>query len=43
LSTKPALQKILKEIIHREDEDKHSQERMVIVKSQEMSRLEIVE
>jgi hypothetical protein len=36
--TKPPLQKILKGILHTEDKDKHSQERMGIIKSQQMSR-----
>jgi hypothetical protein len=31
ITTKPALQKILKGILHREDENKHSHERMGII------------
>jgi hypothetical protein len=31
MSTKPALQKILKGILHREDENKHNHERMGII------------
>jgi hypothetical protein len=40
MTTKAALQKILKEIPYTQDEDKHSHERMVINKSHEMNRLE---
>jgi hypothetical protein len=38
MTTKPARQKILKGILHTEDENKHSHERMGITKSQERSR-----
>jgi hypothetical protein len=36
--TKPTLQKILKIILHIEDENKHSHEKMGIFKFQEMSK-----
>jgi hypothetical protein len=38
MTTKPVLQKILKGSLHTEDENKHSHERMGVVKSQEKSR-----
>jgi hypothetical protein len=38
VTTKPQFQKILKGIIHEEDEDKYTQEWMGIIKSQDMSR-----
>jgi hypothetical protein len=36
--TKPALQKILKGILHTENENKHSHKKMGILKSQEKKR-----
>jgi hypothetical protein len=36
MTIKPALQKILKGIFHTEEEDKHSHERIRIIKSHEM-------
>jgi translation initiation factor 2 gamma subunit (eIF-2gamma) len=38
MTTIPALQKVLKEIIHTENKDKHSDERMVINKSHQLNR-----
>jgi hypothetical protein len=38
MTTKPPLQKILKGILHTEDENKHSSERMVIIKPQGKNR-----
>jgi hypothetical protein len=38
MTTKPALQKILKRILYAEDEDKHSHEWIGINKSHEISR-----
>jgi hypothetical protein len=38
MTTKPPLQKIMKGILHTEDEDKHSPERMGIIKPQEKNR-----
>jgi hypothetical protein len=38
MATKPVLQKILKGILHSEDKNTHSHERMGIIKSQEKSR-----
>jgi hypothetical protein len=38
MTTKPALPKILKEILHTDDDNKHCHERMGIIKAQEMSR-----
>jgi hypothetical protein len=38
LTTKPLLQKILKGILHTEDENQHSHERMEIIKLQEKSQ-----
>jgi hypothetical protein len=38
MTTKPPLQKILKGILHREDENKHNHERMGIMKSQDNNR-----
>jgi hypothetical protein len=43
MTTKPAYQKILKGILHREDENKHSHERMRIIKSQEKVRQAVTE
>jgi hypothetical protein len=40
-TTKPALQKIVKGILHREDENTDNQKRMGIIKSQEKGRQEI--
>jgi hypothetical protein len=41
MTTTPSLQKILKGILHAEDENKHSHERMGINKPQEKTRKEI--
>jgi hypothetical protein len=38
MTTKPPLQKILKGFLHTEDENKHSHERMTIIKPQETNR-----
>jgi hypothetical protein len=38
MTTKPPLQKILKGILHREDENKHSHERMEIINYQGETR-----
>jgi hypothetical protein len=38
MTTKPPLQKIPKGILHTEDENKHSHERMGIIKPQDKSR-----
>jgi hypothetical protein len=38
MTTKPPLQKFLKIILHRENENKHSNERMGIIKPQEKTR-----
>jgi ribosome maturation protein Sdo1 len=38
MNTKPPLQKILKEILHTGNENKHKYERMGIIKPQEKSR-----
>jgi hypothetical protein len=38
MTTKPSLQKILKGILHIEDENKHNHERTGIIKPQEKNR-----
>jgi hypothetical protein len=38
MTTKPVLQKILKGILHTEDEDKHNHKRMGINKSHKVNR-----
>jgi hypothetical protein len=38
ITTKPPLQKILKGILHTEDENKHNHEKMGTIKLQEKSR-----
>jgi hypothetical protein len=38
MTTKPPLQKILKKILHTEDENKHNYEKVGIIKHQENSR-----
>jgi hypothetical protein len=38
MTTKPTVQKILKGILHTEDENKHNYKRMGIIKLQEKSR-----
>jgi hypothetical protein len=43
LTAKPALQKILKGILHTEDENKHSHGEMEIIKSQEKNTKAIIE
>jgi hypothetical protein len=38
MTTKPSLEKILKEIVHTEDKNQHNHERMGNIKPQEMNR-----
>jgi hypothetical protein len=43
MTTKPALQKMLKGILRTEDENKHRHEKVGIIKSQKKSRQVLVE